>query len=325
MRLTLKMISLLLFSCYPALSFGGYNILESKPVRCGIEHDYQGVAGTLVEGPLPNNKNIAPWSTYKSSYYGSTSWYGTGIIVSSIEVDNTYVQPKLKYNSSHFPTGTGYGDVIVGFLQRWFPHVGDLGSSTVVFSERNAPTLGFFLPSGNYKPGVYRGTIVYKVFSGVVGSDDYSYDYQKAFRWAIQHRGYLCRDSLKITIINSCKLAASDINYNSVNAVEIEQGRAIKQSDMSLTCLLSDSVKLTFFSNNVSSDNVTVDVGNNVESLLSISKSEGDVVKSRDVIPVESSVNYSYKINSTLRKKNESIPLTGGSINGKAIIQVEFN
>lgn len=325
MRLTLKMISLLLFSCYPALSFGGYTIQESKPVHCGVEHDYQGVAGTLVEKPLPNNKNIAPWLTYKSSNYGTTSWYGTGIIVSSINVNNDHVLPKLKYNTPDFPTRTGYDDVIVGRLQRWFYHVNGLGSSSIVFSENNAPILGFFLSPGNYKPGVYGGTIVYRVFSGVVGSDDSSYDYQEAFRWAIQTHGNLCKDSLKITITNSCKLTASNINYNSVNAVDIEQRKAIKQSDMSLKCLLSDSVKLTFSDNNVSSDNVTVDMGNNVESLLSISKSEGDVVRSRDVIPVESSVNYSYKINSTLRKKNESIPLTGGMINGKAIIQVEFN
>ncbi|WP_370550751.1 hypothetical protein NMD63_03810 [Edwardsiella tarda] len=331
MRLTLKIISLLLFYYYPTLSFGAYTVYENRPVNCGVTHYYQGVAagglGTLVRKPFPTNANITPWSTWKTDYYGAQSWYGTGIIVSNIKVSGAPVVPALDYNSSSYPTGTAIGDTIVSFLQQWTDSGHNSSAMSIEFNENTGPILGFYLPAGNYTPGVYNGTVTYRAFSGVVGSDVYngSSDYGNAFTWAINHAGTVCTDNLEITISNSCTLQANDINYDSVSAVDIEKRQAIKQSDMSLSCLLDDSVKLTLTGDGVSGDDVIVNMGNNVVSSLYISKFTGDVVKNGSVIPVTSTTGYVYKINSTLSQKDKSTPLTGGAIEGSAIIQIAFN
>ncbi|MGY0151662.1 hypothetical protein ACVQ8M_04015 [Edwardsiella tarda] len=336
MRLVLKAIPLLLFSYYPALSFGAYVIRESKPVNCGVTHYYQGVAaggqGTLVRKPFPNNANIAPWATVKTDVYGAQSWYGTGIIVSNIKVNGAPVVPVLDYNSSTFSTGRAIGDTIVGFLQQWIA-VGVIDghiifhAPSIEFNQNRAPILGFYLPAGNYTPGVYNGTVTYRAFSGVVASDvnNGNGDYGNAFTWAINHGGTVCTDNLEITISNSCTLQVNDINYDSVSAVDIEKRQAIKHSEVSLSCLLDDSVKLTLTGDGVSGDDVIVNMGNNVVSSLYISKFDGDVVKNGSVIPVMSRYGYAYKINSTLSQKDKSTPLTGGAIEGSAIIQIAFN
>lgn len=334
MRLTLKITSLLLFSCYSTLSFGEYKVYGKKPVICGVQHHYEGVAGegqgTLVTNALPNNSNIPPWFEWKSGTYGAQSWYGTGIIVSYINVNNAKVTSVLKYNSPPFVTKENIGDTIVGFLQEWGRgfHGADKSARTITFNEKTNPTLGFYLPAGNYMPGVYHGTVAYRVFSGVVGSDvnkGFS-DYSNAFTWAIGHHGTSCIDPLKIVIRNSCALKVNDINHGSVNAVDIEKGLALKQSSMSLSCLLNDSVKLTLAGGVVNNNNMIVDMGNNVVSLLHISKHGGGVVKNGAVIQqVTSKNNYLYNINSTLFPRSASKPLIGGRIEGKAIIQIEFN
>ncbi|UCQ28467.1 hypothetical protein DCF83_03970 [Edwardsiella tarda] len=331
MSLVLKIIPLLLLSYYPTLSFGAYIIQDSRPVNCGVTHYYQGVAagglGTLIRKPFPIDANITPWSTWKSDKYGTQSWYGTGIIVSNIKVSGAPVVPALDYNSSSFPTGTAIGDTIVGFLQQWTDSGYNSSAMSIEFNESKAPILGFYLPAGNYTPGVYNGTVTYRAFSGVVGSDvnNGNNDYGNAFTWAINHAGTVCTDNLEIAISNSCTLQANDINYDSVSAVDIEKRQAIKQSDMSFSCLLDDSVKLTLTGDGVSGDDVIVNMGNNVVSSLYISKLGGDVVKNGSVIPVISTAGYLYKINSTLSQKDKSTPLTGGAIEGSAIIQIAFN
>ena len=334
MRLTSKITSLLLFSCYSTLSFGEYSVHEKQPVHCGVQHDYEGVAGeglgTLAQNPFPSNTNIAPWMVWKSDIYGIQSWYGTGIIVSSINVDNALVTPVLNYNSGTFVTKKGINDTIVGFLQEWVQgtHGDSTSARSLLFGQQTNPTLGFFLPAGNYMPGVYYGTVTYRVFSGVVGSNVNKGfgDYSNAFTWAIKNHGTLCIDPLKIVIRNSCTLKVNDIDHGSVNAVEIEKGVAVKQSDISLSCLLNDSVKLTLAGGVVKDNDMIVDMGKNVVSLLRISKNEGDVVKnSTEIQQVTSKTNYLYKINSTLYPKSASEPLMGGHIEGNATIQLEFH
>lgn len=325
MRLTLKITSLfLLFSCYTTLSFGSiYSVLEKKPVHCGVKHRYQGVAGELVVNNFPSNSNIQPWSTWKSSTFGLQSFYGTGIIVMNVNVRNANVTPVV-YSPSPFK-GEGIGNIVVGFLQQW--DEGDKSAATITFNEKNNPTLGFHLLAGNYMPGVYSGDVAYRVFSGVVGSSQNNgyFDYSNAFRWAVSTHGVLCVDPLEIVISNSCTLNVDDINHGSVNAVEIEKKSAVKQSNVSLSCLLNDSVKLTLAGGEVRDKNVIVDMGRNVVSLLSISKHGDDVVKNGTKMQVVSKTNYLYNINSTLTPKDKSKPLMGGSIRGDAIIQVEFN
>lgn len=334
MRLTLKITSLLLFSCYSTLSFGVYNVYEKQSVNCGVQHYYEGVAGegrgTLVKKNFPSNANIAPWILWKSDIYGVQSWYGTGIIVLLINVNPAQVTPVLNYNSAPFVTKENIGNTIVGFLQQWVKgtHGDSTSARTITFDEKTNPTLGFYLPAGNYMPGVHYGTVTYKVFSGVVGSDLNKgfNDYSNAFRWAIRNHGTLCIDPLKIVIRNSCTLKVNDINHGSVNAVDIEKRLAVKQSDMSLSCLLNDSVKLTLAGGVVNNNNMIVDMGNNVVSLLHISKDGGNVVKNgTEIQQVISKTNYLYKINSTLSQKDMSKPLMGGHINGEAIIQIDFN
>lgn len=334
MRLTLKITSLLLFSCYSTLSFGEYKAYHIQPVMCGVQHYYEGVAGdgrgTLVKKSLPNNSNIPPWFVWKSDIYGIQSWYGTGIIVSHIKVNNSHVTPVLKYNAPPFVTKENIGDTIVGFLQGWVQgfHGSQTSAKSLTFDEKTNPTLGFYLPAGNYMPGVHDGTVAYNVFSGVVGSNEYHgfSDYSNAFTWAIRHHGTLCIDPLKIVIRNSCTLKVNDINHGSVNAVDIEQGLAVKQSSMSLSCLLNDSVKLTLAGGVVHDNNMIVDMGNNVVSFLQISKQGGDVVKNgTEIQQVTYKNNYLYNIKSTLSPKDGSTPLMGGHIEGGAIIQIEFN
>ena len=326
MRLTLKITSLfLLFSCYTTLSFGGaYSVFEKRSVNCGVKHRYQGVAGELVVNNFPSNSNIQPWSTWKSSAFGTQSFYGTGIIVTNVDVENANVTPVV-HSANHFK-GEGIGNIVVGFLQQWSNTSGK-DAASIVFDEKNNPTLGFRLLAGNYMPGVHSGHVAYKVFSGVVGSNQnngYS-DYSNAFNWAVSTRGELCIDPLEIVISNSCTLNVNDINHGSVNAVEIEKKSAVKQSTVSLSCLLNDSVKLTLAGGEVRDQNVIVDMGRNVVSLLSISKHGDDVVKNGTKMQVASKTNYLYNIKSTLTPKDESKPLMGGGIRGDAIIRVEFN
>lgn len=333
MRLTLKITSLLLFSCYSTLSFGEYAVYEQQPVHCGVQHDYEGVAGeglgTLVERSFPSNANIRPWLIWKGPAYGRQSWYGTGIIVLQINVTDAPVTPVLRYNSPIFVTKEKIGETIVGLLQEYTDSgLGGKSASTITFNEKTNPTLGFYLPAGNYMPGVHNGTVTYRVFAGAVGSSINKgfMDYSNAFTWAIKHHGRLCIDPLKIVIRNSCTLKVNDINHGSVNAVDIEKGLAVKQSDMSLSCLLNDSVKLTLAGGSFHDNNMIVDMGKNVVSLLSISKHGDDVVKNgTEIQQVTSKTNYQYKINSTLSPKKPLNPLMGGHIDGEAIIKIEFN